>query len=140
MEAKIATRHLGAHLVLSVAIAIPVPGARSAARALWTMAFWAKSNIWRLRGPSARPTSNGSDIHTPLVMALALLPGFGSVAYLASRPLRDKLLIRLVLDQLAWKLPFGLYQRARIGRWLAPEVKQPTAQDLTPVPAHARAL
>ena len=31
-EAQIATRHLGAHLVLSVAIALPVPGARSLAR------------------------------------------------------------------------------------------------------------
>ena len=138
-DAQIATRHLGVHLVLSVAIAIPVPGARSAARFLWTMAFWAKSNIWRLRGPSAPPADNGSAIHTPLVMALALIPGLGGVAYLASRPLRSRLLIRLVLDQLAWKLPFRLYQRAHIGSWLAPAVKQPAAKGLIPVPAHAPA-
>ncbi|MEE9284480.1 MAG: phosphatase PAP2 family protein [Dehalococcoidia bacterium] len=44
----------------------------------------------------------------------------GAVAYLASRPLRHKLLVRLMIDQTAWSLPFGLYRRLHLYRWLAP--------------------
>ena len=66
---------------------------------------------------SAPPAPN---IHTPLVMVLALVPGLGSVVYLASRPLRHKLLVRLLLDQIAWKLPFGLYTRMHLDRILPP--------------------
>ena len=61
-----------------------------------------------------------SNIHTPLVMGLALVPAFGGAAYLASPPLRSKLLARLMFDQIAWKLPFRIYTRLRLGRWLAP--------------------
>ena len=37
--------------------------------------------------------------------------------------LRKKLLVRLLLDQVAWRLPFRLYERAHLGRWLAPATK-----------------
>ena len=40
------------------------------------------------------------------------------------RPLRRKLLVRLMLDQIAWKLPFKLYSRIHLGRWLAPTLKE----------------
>ena len=119
-EAKRATRHLGAHLVLSVAIAIPVPGARSLARFLWTFAFWAKAQVANIRFNSSRGIERDSNIHTPLVMVLALVPELGSVAYLASRPLRRKLLVRLLLDEIAWKLPFRLYARMHLDRLLPP--------------------
>ncbi len=32
--------HLGVHLVLSVVVMFPIPGLRSAARFVWTLAFW----------------------------------------------------------------------------------------------------
>ena len=75
-EARKASRHLGAHLVLSVAAAIPVPGARSLARFLWTLTFWAKFQISRFRSRGAHSVGQPSNIHTPLVMVLALIPGF----------------------------------------------------------------
>jgi undecaprenyl-diphosphatase len=118
-----ATRHLGAHLVLSVALAIPIPGVRSLARFLWTLTFWAKSQLKRLRRGGGVAPERAPNIHTPLVMVLALIPAVGGVAYFASRPLRNKPLIQLILDQAAWKLPFSLYRRWRLGRRLAPPVQ-----------------
>ena len=75
-----------------------------------------------------------SNIHTPLVIVLALVPGFGGAAYLASSPLRSKLLARLLLDQLAWKLLFKLYRRTHIGRWLSPPVSPVEPQSASAAP------
>ncbi len=122
-EVQDALHHMGAHMVLSVAVAIPIPGLRSLARAGWTAAFWAKVQMARLRrGSSQRPEYSGN-IHTPLVMLLALIPGFGAVAYLASKPLRRKILVRLIMDQTGRKLPFKFYTRTRLARLLPPPVK-----------------
>ena len=126
-SARLATKHLGVHLILSVAIALPIPGMRSLARFLWTLVFWFKTQFSRTRGPNGEKIPN---IHTPLVMVLALLPLFGSVAYLASAPMRSKILVRLMLDEAAWNLPFKLYRRTRIGRWLAPPVVKTAALGL----------
>ena len=133
--ARYATRHLGVHLVMSVAIAIPIPGIRSAERFLWTFTFWVKAQLRRLRRKRGAGAGQVSNIHTPLVMGLALVPALGGAAYLASSPLRSKLLARLMLDQVAWKLSFKLYHRTRIGRWLAPPVKhaEPQSAGATPV-------
>ena len=133
--ARHATRHLGVHMVMSVAIAVPMPGMRSAARFLWTFTFWVKAQLRRLRRKRVVDVDQIPNIHTPLVMGLALVPAFGGGAYLASPPLRSKLLVRLMLDQVAWKLPFKLYHRTRIGRWLAPPAKHAEPQNAggTPV-------
>ena len=120
--ARYATRRPGAHLVLSVAIAVPAPGVWNAARFLWTFSFWLRVQIRRLLRKNAADADGMSNIHKPLVMFLSLLPGLGGVVYLASSPLRSKLLDRLMLDQVAWKLPFKLYRRTHIGRLLAPPV------------------
>ena len=118
-QAQTAIHHMGAHLVLSVAIAIPIPGVRSLARFLWTFAFLVKAQAGRLlRRVGAR---DATSVHTPLVMVLALLPVVGGIAYLAARPLRSKLLIRVALDEVALEMPFSLYRRLRVGRWLAPK-------------------
>ena len=123
-EAQAALPHLGAHLVLSVALAIPIPGLRSLARFFWTLTFWIKAQIRRLFRRKNTPARSGSNIHTPLVMVLALVPGFGGVAYLAARPLRKKLLVRLMMDQMAWSFPFKLYRRLHLARWLAPPPRE----------------
>ena len=81
--ARYATRHLGAHLVLSVAIAVPTPGVRSAARFLCTFSFRIRVQIRRLLRRNVADAYGMSNIHTPLVMPLSLLPGLGGVAYLA---------------------------------------------------------
>jgi len=132
--ARYATRHLGVHLVMSVAIAIPIPGLRSAARFLWTFTFWVKARLRRLRRNRVVDADQLYNIHTPWVMGLALVPALGGAAYLASPPLRSKLLACLMLDQAAWKLPFKLYHRTRIGRWLAPPVKPTKPQSAGAVP------
>ena len=118
-EVQAALPHLGAHLVLSVALAIPIPGLRSAARFFWTLSFWLRFQIRRLLRRT-RSEQGFSNIHTPLVMALAILPGLGGIAYLAARPLRKKLLARLMVDEIAMRLPLKLYRRLHLGRWLAP--------------------
>ena len=112
--------HLGVHLVLSVALFLPIPGLRSLARFVWTLAFWVKAQGKRFRRRVPASEGKATNVHTPLVMVLALIPGFGAVAYLASRPLRRRLLIRLMLDQSAVKLPFRLYERLHLARRLAP--------------------
>ncbi len=53
-------------------------------------------------------------------MLLTLAPIVGGISCLASRPLRKKRLIRLILDQVAVKMPSELYTRMRLGRRLAP--------------------
>ena len=115
-EAQEAIHHLGAHMVLSVLLRFPFG---SIGRFAWTLGFWAAHQLRRLypRGRSARRVSN---VHSPLVMVLSLVPGFGAAAYLAAGPLRSKLLVRLMMDQTASKLPFRLYRRLRLGRLLPP--------------------
>ena len=137
--APMAMRHMGAHMVLSVAIVIPIPGLRSLARFLWTLVFWTKAQARRLRRGDRAKGEEGGNIHTPLVMVLCLLPAFGAVAYLAARPLRNKLLIRLMLDQMAWKLPFKLYNRMRLGKWLAKSPAKSNVRGASRVPAKSGA-
>ena len=119
-EAKNALHHMGVHLVLSVAIAIPIPGLRSAARFSWTLLFWAKAQVSRVWGRASRSGEKVANVHTPLVMVVALVPALGGVAYLASPPLRKRTLARLLMDQAATKMPFKLYTRTRLDRIVAP--------------------
>ena len=113
--ARSALRHMGAHMILSVAIAIPIPGLRSAARFGWTLLFWIKAGVDRLLRRAEKGRVN---VHSPLVMVIALLPAFGAVAYLVARPLRRGRLVRIIFDEAAVKLPLKLYTRLRFDRWL----------------------
>jgi hypothetical protein len=118
-EAKEPMHHLGVHMVLSVVIAIPIPGLRSLARFIWTFVFWLKVQAGRIRRRSANRTA--TNVHTPVVMGVALVPLVGGAAYLASRPLRRELLVLVMLDQMAVKLPFRLYSRLRQKGLLSPK-------------------
>ena len=120
VELQDAMHHLGAHLAITVIFRFPFG---SPVRFAWTAFFWGKAQIIRRRHSSTAPNRDLANIHTPVVMALSLVPGLGGISYLAARPLRQKLLIRLVLDQIALKLPFRVYERAGLGRWLAPAPK-----------------
>ena len=120
-EVSNAMRHLGVHLVISAIFRFPIG---SILRLLWTLSFWMRIQVRRIgHGPGSAP-ERGPNIHNPLVMLLSLIPGLGAVAYLASRPMRRKILVRLMLDQIAWKLPFKLYRRMHLARLLAPPAKQ----------------
>ena len=130
-EARDALHHLGVHWALSAPV--PIPGIQNVARFAWTATFWAIAQARRLRSRANGAVGQFPNIHSPLVMALSLLPVLGSFAYLAARPFRDKLLLRLFFDQMAWKLPFGLYRRMRLGHWLA------LAPELAPSKANGKA-
>ena len=116
-EARDALHHLGAHLVITALFRFPLG---SAVRFVWTAGFWFGVQYKRLNHRSGGPSGRLSNIHNPVVLMLSLVPGFGAIAYLAARPLRRELLVRLVADQISWKLPFGLYRRMGISKWLAP--------------------
>lgn len=73
------------------------------------LALWKRSTI--------RP---GVKYTYPPVMVLSLIPVFGGGACMVSRPLRQKLLIRLMVALSAYELPFRLYLRLHLSRWLAP--------------------
>ena len=120
-DAQNALHHMGAHLVLSM-IPVPIPGVRSAARCGWTLSFWVRTQFRRFRRGASKETGEATNIHTPLVMVVALVPLLGGIAYMAARPLRRKLLIRLMLDQVAIKLPLKCYTRLGLNRLLAPSL------------------
>ena len=94
-EMRDAIHHLGAHLVLTVGFFIPLSGIRSLARFLWTVGFWFRAQCRGFRRGASEPAQRVSNIHTPLVMVLSLVPGLGALAYLAAPPLRRKVLVRL---------------------------------------------
>ena len=123
-EAKDAMHHMGVHLVLSVALVVPIPGLRSAARFTWTAFFWVKFQASRLLRRASKTAARASNVHSPLVMVIALVPMLGGVAYLASRPLRKRSLVRLLLDQAAIGMPFKLYTRLRLNRMLPQKTGQ----------------
>ena len=131
-ETQNALHHLGIHLVLSAALAVPIPGLRSLARFTWTAMFWLKAQARRLLRRAPKTAEKVSNIHSPLVMVIALAPMLGGVAYVAARPLRRKILIRLMLDQIAIKLPFKLYARLNLARRLAPNPAEPEQSAVTP--------
>jgi hypothetical protein len=131
-ESRNAMHHMGVHLVLSVALVVPIPGLRSLARFAWTAIFWVKVQAGRLLRRGPRTAARVSNIHSPLVMVLALVPLLGGVAYMASRPLRRKAMIRLMLDQIAIKLPFRLYTRLKLDKRLAPKPAEPEQSAATP--------
>ena len=105
---------------MALSVPVPIPGLQNLARLAWTVACWVRIQVRRFRDRAAGTGQGLHNIHSPLVMVLSLVPVLGSFAYLTAHPIRSRLLMRLVLDQIAWKLPFGLYRHMRLGRWLAP--------------------
>ena len=57
-------------------------------------------------------------------MLLALVPAFGAIAYVASDTMTKRGLGRLLVDQAAYKMPFGLYRRLGLARVTAPRLPQ----------------
>ncbi len=59
-------------------------------------------------------------IHSPLVMLVAAIPGAGSVAYLASEPIRrNRLMMRVMTDAMLFKLPKRVYLKSGTRKWIA---------------------
>jgi hypothetical protein len=76
-------------------------------------------------------------VHAPLVVALAALPGVGSFAYLAAKPVRaNRLLLRALADAALRKLPWRAYERSGLRRLIA----RPAAGAAAAAPAPVTAL
>jgi undecaprenyl-diphosphatase len=110
--------YLGGHILLSIPLRFPfgciirpmlVAGALG-----WSTLLLARRKIGRAEWKRA------FGIHSPLVMLVAAIPGLGSVAYLASEPIRrNRLMMRVMADAALFKLPKGLYLKTGTRKWIA---------------------
>jgi hypothetical protein len=117
-------KHLGAHIVLTVAIVVPIPGLRSLARFGWTLAFRLKGLLnLATRKITREEYREVRSIHTVPVMLLSLVPAFGTIAYAVSDPML-KGPGRMLVDQSASKLPFKLYRRLGLAHLTSPRGKK----------------
>ncbi len=120
-EVKRITMHMGAHLGLSVAILVPIPGLRSLARFAWTVTFRVKALYGLSRGRITRTEYRvESSIHSVPVMLLSLVPGLGAISYVAGGAMVNSGLARVLVDQAVYKLPFGAYRRLHLASVTAP--------------------
>jgi membrane-associated phospholipid phosphatase len=108
--------HFGVHLTIGVLLRFPFGSIVRASYVLLNLLlallqFLARRidrNTWRQR----------RETHSPLVVILSGMPGIGTFAYLASKPVRsNQLLVRVCLDAVLVKLPFRVYERVGL-RWL----------------------
>ena len=111
-------KHLGAHVALSVALRFPFG---SIARFAWVAYFRLKARYDLARARITREEyAEARSIHSIPVMVISLIPGFGTIAYMASGTVRNTGLTRLLIDQIASKLPFRLYGRLGLANLTAP--------------------
>ncbi len=122
-------RHLGAHVAISAAFRFPFG---SILRPMWTLGFWAKE-LYRYMRTGSKACLRFIKVHNPAVVVLSIIPGFGAFAYLASKPLRRMVLIRLMIDSTGRKVPFKLYSRLGMQKLVAPRRVQEPAEP-EPVP------
>jgi hypothetical protein len=125
--------HFGVHLLIGVALRFPIGSIARvsyvALNLLGAFVFFAFRRIDR------RAFRRQLSIHSPLVLLIAALPGFGTFAYLASGPvLRNHQLWRVAIDTVGEKLPFKVYRRSGLRRIIAKPVRRPEAT-AAPCPA-----
>ncbi len=102
--------HFGVHMGTGVLLRFPLG---SIARASYT-AFNMLRVTWQYatRRIDRESWREAIGIHSPLVLLISAIPGFGAFAYLASKPLRsDHLLLAVAVDAVMLKVPFRLYER-----------------------------
>ena len=114
-------KHLGAHIAMSVPLRFPFG---SPARFAWVAYFRLKARYDLARARITREEyAEERSIHSIPVMVISLIPGFGAIAYMASGTVRNTGLTRLLIDQMASKLPFRLYGRLGLSNLTAPRQK-----------------
>jgi hypothetical protein len=71
-------------------------------------------------------------------MIVAAIPGAGSVAYLASEPIRrNRLMMRVMTDAMLYKVPKRLYDKSGTRKWIArPAQIEPVTQPVMLVPVN----
>lgn len=128
--------YLGAHIIVSVPLRFPLG---SIVRPLMVLGALGVAGWRRLRGGIDRDAWRVAwSIHSPLVVVLSAVPGFGSFAYLAAKPVRaNRLLLRAVTDAACQKVPWRLYERSNLRRFVARPV--PSSVVAAPIWATAKA-
>ena len=127
--------YLGVHILISIPLRFPLG---SIVRPLLVLGALAVSTVRYLRREiDGEAWRQAWSIHSPLVVALSALPGVGSFAYLAAKPVRaNRLLLRTVADAALQKAPRDLYARtglrARIAR--PPVPTEVAAAPMAPTP------
>ena len=110
--------YLGAHFLISIPLRFPLG---SIGRPLMVLGALATAAWRRLRGRiDADAWALAREIHSPLVVVLSAVPGAGSFAYLAAKPVRaNRLLLRTLADAGLGKLPWHAYERSGLRRLVA---------------------
>ena len=126
-ETDLLLKHLGAHFVLSLALRFPLG---SLLRFGWVVAFRIRS---RYDLAKARTTPEqyavARSLHSVPVMLISLVPGLGTIAYFASGAVRKSGVARMLIDQFAYMLPFGLYRRLGLAHIAAPRIPKPSLRE-----------
>jgi hypothetical protein len=130
--------HFAVHLGSSALLRFPLG---TIARASYTGFHLTKAWLDCSRGRIDRAErKNRMSIHSPLVLLISAIPGFGAFAYLASGPVRsDHLLLRIGLDAMLMKLPARVYERTRL-RWLVTDTPQLVARGFTSMASKRESL
>lgn len=140
--------HLGAHVGISILLRFPFG---SIARAGWSLlALLGSTGRLLARRIDFAAWKQAFSIHNPVVIALAAIPGFGAFAYLAAGPIRkNRLLMRLTIDAIMFKMPWRLYERTGMqrvmvigraaGSYGTDGVSEPVEQNAMRVPASSSA-
>ena len=109
-EVERAIFHLGAHFAISLPLRFPFG---ALARFFYTLGLRLRAEVAGLL--KRRAPRDERRMHTLVVMLVALLPGFGRLAYFFSPALAgEKLLLLIPVDQVSRKLPFSIYRRLHL--------------------------
>lgn len=123
--------YLGGHILLSIPLRFPFG---SIIRPMLVAGALGWSTVLLMRRKIDRAEwKRAFGIHSPLVMIVAAIPGAGSVAYLASEPIRrNRLMMRVMTDAMLFKLPKQVYLKSGTRKWIArPAQEEPI--ELLPV-------
>jgi hypothetical protein len=117
-DVQVAMEHFGALMLISVVFRFPLG---SIIRFAWVLVFMVRASDAAIR--RRKNGSGGLGVHNPLVLLVAAIPGFGAIAYIFSGPLMKPVLVRLALDETMREMPWDLYHRLRLNRWLPPRAQ-----------------
>lgn len=108
----------GLHILLSIPLRFPFG---SIIRPFIVLGALLVATARFFRGRISREEwTRAREIHSPLVMFFAAVPGLGSFAYLGAKPVRsNRLLIRVLLDSALAKAPWSLYERSKLRQIIA---------------------
>ncbi|HEX5167304.1 MAG TPA: hypothetical protein VFV93_17990 [Thermomicrobiales bacterium] len=108
--------HFGVHLAIGAVLRFPIG---SMVRVSYVLANLLLATLRLLvRNIDRHVWHQAIRIHSPLVLLISGMPGIGTFAYLASKPMRSNhLLVRVGVDAVLLKLPRHVYERIGL-RWV----------------------